>query len=240
MTERQKAFIERLVEQRQHPEGEDLTTIGALAFQIAEADEPLNWVATRTASEVIDYLLGLPVAERASTPQSGMSDIAAGRYALVADDGTVKFYIVDRPTEGRWAGYTFLNAQGSEERYPIRDRAERTRILGLIAADPLTAMVRYGHELGRCGNCGRALTDETSRAAGIGPDCAQALGIDRSQYAEIAAAEAAARARGDEHPNRVTGEDDGFAPGAQLATILANGPLYTGTKGRRVAAGAAA
>jgi uncharacterized protein DUF6011 len=33
-------------------------------------------------------------------------------------------------------------------------------------------MVRYGQELGECGHCGRTLTDEASRAAGIGPVCA--------------------------------------------------------------------
>lgn len=40
-----------------------------------------------------------------------------------------------------------------------------------VVADPEAAMVRFGHEIGRCGYCGRTLTDEESRAAGIGPVC---------------------------------------------------------------------
>jgi hypothetical protein len=39
------------------------------------------------------------------------------------------------------------------------------------------AAVRYGQELEFCGCCGRHLTDETSRAAGIGPDCAAKYGF---------------------------------------------------------------
>jgi Family of unknown function (DUF6011) len=34
------------------------------------------------------------------------------------------------------------------------------------------ASKRYGRELGNCGRCGRTLTDDASRAAGIGPVCA--------------------------------------------------------------------
>jgi hypothetical protein len=32
--------------------------------------------------------------------------------------------------------------------------------------------IRYGLELGHCGRCGRELTNEASREAGIGPICA--------------------------------------------------------------------
>ncbi len=38
-------------------------------------------------------------------------------------------------------------------------------------ASPETAMALYGQTLGYCGRCGRSLTDETSRALGIGPVC---------------------------------------------------------------------
>lgn len=45
-----------------------------------------------------------------------------------------------------------------------------------IAADPKSAMLRYGQELGECGHCGRTLTNDESRAAGIGPVCARRKG----------------------------------------------------------------
>lgn len=149
------------------------------------------------ASRVIDALLALPDgAEATATPaRTSTAQVDAGRYALVDEDGAVKFYTVDRPTEGRWAGYTFLNAMGSDERYPIRDRNAKAAIMAKIAADPGKAMRRYAAELGRCAYCGRELTDETSRAAGIGPDCAQHHGIDRSVWARQAELERADRVR---------------------------------------------
>ena len=36
--------------------------------------------------------------------------------------------------------------------------------------------IAYGRELGVCGVCGRTLTDENSREAGIGPVCAVNMG----------------------------------------------------------------
>lgn len=45
-----------------------------------------------------------------------------------------------------------------------------------IDVDPKEAMLRYGRELGECGHCGRTLTNDHSRAAGIGPVCAKGKG----------------------------------------------------------------
>ena len=97
--------------------------------------------------------------------------VPAGRYALRGADGVVKFYRLDRPTQGKWAGYTFLKAQASDDLYPIRNRAEKERIIAEIGRDVESAERLYGQELGKCSRCGRTLTDETSRAYGIGPDC---------------------------------------------------------------------
>lgn len=55
-----------------------------------------------------------------------------------------------------------------------------TPIVGLFAAElvtralenPAGAALRYAQELGRCSRCNRTLTDEASRARGLGPDCA--------------------------------------------------------------------
>jgi len=99
-------------------------------------------------------------------------DVPAGRYAITGEDGVLRFYVVDRPTEGRWAGYVFVSVQASDELHRVRDRAAREAILATIAIDPRDASIRYGKELGQCGVCGRTLTNEESRAAGIGPVCA--------------------------------------------------------------------
>jgi hypothetical protein len=41
----------------------------------------------------------------------------------------------------------------------------------IVDADPKVAMLRYGQELGQCGHCYRTLTNDESRAVGIGPVC---------------------------------------------------------------------
>ena len=46
------------------------------------------------------------------------------------------------------------------------------RVLALSAYELDEAIVRYGLEIGRCGRCNRTLTDEASRARGLGSECA--------------------------------------------------------------------
>lgn len=96
--------------------------------------------------------------------------VESGRYAIYVDN-TLKFFKVDRVTEGKWKGYTFVSVQASDELYPIRNRQVRERVLRIISADMRRAAQRYGQEIGRCGRCNRTLTDEVSRERGIGPDC---------------------------------------------------------------------
>lgn len=110
----------------------------------------------------------VPQAEVA-TDKRDAAGVAEGRYA-VEEDGVLKFL---RVTEGkaRWAGRTFVEIQASDDRYAVRNPARRNALLAAIAADPEAAATRYGVELGHCYRCGRTLTDETSRALGIGPDC---------------------------------------------------------------------
>lgn len=133
------------------------------------------------ASELIDQLKGrratLPTVEqtmRSTAPVAALPEVPAGYYAIEVD-GTVKFYRVDRPTEGRWAGRTFVKVQASDDLHPVRGEGAR-KVLEAIAVDPKAASLRYGREIGRCGVCNRTLTDETSRANGIGPICADKAG----------------------------------------------------------------
>jgi hypothetical protein len=103
-------------------------------------------------------------------------EVPAGRYAVETEEGHLAFYRVDRPTEGRWAGYVFVKVQASDDYHPIKGAAQRDAILRKIAVDAPGAARRYGLELGSCGICGRTLTDETSRAHGIGPVCRERTG----------------------------------------------------------------
>lgn len=90
-------------------------------------------------------------------------------YALRDEDGTVKFYRVKAGTKPGW---WWVEAQASDEFHSIRNVATKNEILrAIIAAGPEESMRLYGREIGSCGRCHRTLTDETSRANGIGPDC---------------------------------------------------------------------
>jgi len=119
--------------------------------------------------------------EAPQTPTDLWPTIHEGRYALAFYDQfqnqTVKFYAVDKPKEGKWAGYTFLNALASDTRHPIRKHEDKKLILDRIAENPIAAMQFYGQHIGCCGYCGRSLTDELSRHIGIGPICRGKLGV---------------------------------------------------------------
>lgn len=108
--------------------------------------------------------------QRAEREQGPAPIVPAGWYCLPSSSG-LRFYRVDTPSEGRWAGRTFVTRViGGDRDCSIRGDQARN-VLAAIAADP-DAGPRYGREIGYCCRCNRVLTDEASRAAGIGPICA--------------------------------------------------------------------
>jgi hypothetical protein len=140
------------------------------------AEERARRMTRGEVSRWIDVVKTMPITDATIMPPVTVNSVLveSGRYAVNSEAG-IKFYKVDRPTEGRWAGRTFVKVQASDDFYPIRNGAECRRILESIAVDPKAAMLLYGRELGACGHCGRTLTDETSRERGIGPVCAAKL-----------------------------------------------------------------
>ncbi len=112
-------------------------------------------------------------ADKASrqAPKAQTQEVPAGRYALGEGD-EVRFYRVDRPTEGKWKGYVFVKIMASDEAHSIRNRVERERVLAEIGKDPHAASCKYGLLIGSCGVCGRTLTNAESRARGMGDICA--------------------------------------------------------------------
>lgn len=114
-----------------------------------------------------DRALVRPTGQPANVPAAPI--VAAGHYAVTGTDGVLRFYRVDCPTSGKWSGYTFVKVQASDDYFPVRGAAAAD-VLAAIAGDS-DAGPRYGREIGRCCRCNRTLTDETSRALGIGPDC---------------------------------------------------------------------
>jgi hypothetical protein len=145
------------------------------------------FASTNTAEVVaarIDWLETQPVARKgyaprpASAPHRTNAAVPEGRYAVDGDDGNLKFYHVDRPTEGKWAGYTFVKVQAGDEYYPVKGKGPREAVLAKIAEAGIeAAMLRYGREIGACGHCGRTLTNPESRELGIGPVCRAKMGF---------------------------------------------------------------
>lgn len=179
-TERQIAFIWDLISRKDvfslpgvRQQASNLTE-DELSLYIADLKLKATKVSKKKASEMITVLQALPNAAVTATHGNSrprdLPDVPSGRYAIDIDD-TVKFYRVDRPTEGKWAGYTFVKVQASDDLHPIRGEGAKRVLAAILKAGPRKAMERYGQELGHCGVCGRTLTDETSREIGIGPVC---------------------------------------------------------------------
>jgi len=104
--------------------------------------------------------------------------VPRGSYAILTPDDPVnpiKFYQVwisdtDHPRygSGKW---NVKVCHGPDE--TTLNKGSQAKILRTIAEQgPLECAQRYGHEIGKCGICGRRLTNKTSRDMGIGPVCA--------------------------------------------------------------------
>lgn len=100
--------------------------------------------------------------------------VPAGYYAYPSTDSRndLTFVCVDRPTKGRWVGYTFVKwviGGRPDSRVPVGQVAD---VLDTIIEEGIEDCAeRYGIEIGQCYACNRHLTDEVSRGMGIGPEC---------------------------------------------------------------------
>lgn len=118
-------------------------------------------------------------AAKADTATVSAEVVPAGRYAVETEDGATNglaFYRVDRPTEGRWAGYVFVKLIVSDDEQRLSQKAGQAVLAKIAEAGAEAASARYGHEIGECGICGRTLTSDASREIGIGPICKAKVG----------------------------------------------------------------
>lgn len=163
-TPKQFGYLRTLLAERAgNPEAEKIRTA---MNEMREA----GFFDKKAASAAIKALLEIPKNPVKVVNLPELPDVPAGRYAVENEDGDLRFYHVNRPTEGKWAGRTFVKVQASDDLHAVRGKAAAS-VLAKIAADVDTAGRRYGQELGVCGDCGRTLTDAESRARGRGPIC---------------------------------------------------------------------
>lgn len=127
---------------------------------------------TGSAEDIEEQLHNGPfLAERSREPYP---DVPAGHYAVLSLTGNndLDFFRVDRPKDRRWAGRTFVKRViGGKPDSPVRGPTAVAALKAILKAGPAAAQILYGTEIGRCYKCNRHLTDEASRALGIGPDC---------------------------------------------------------------------
>jgi len=124
------------------------------------------------ASRTIDRLKAHLANAARPAAQDRYTDVPDGYYAL-EESGHVSFYRVSTykpspryPRPGRK-----VQVQASDALHRMSSAAGYTILAKIRAAGVLTAAKRYADELGQCYRCGRALTDDVSRALGIGPVC---------------------------------------------------------------------
>lgn len=172
----QEALIAKLLDER-NVLAEDRPKYQAriAALSTPEQRAALTGGREGTASKFIEYLFTLPMQVSQVPSSTGTADVPEGRYA-VDINGALWFVKIDRPTEGKWAGQTFIRRQLGSDMTRL-NAGTRRRVLNSIAAQGIKeCAIRYGHELGHCAMCGKELTNEASREAGIGPKCAAKSG----------------------------------------------------------------
>lgn len=91
------------------------------------------------------------------------------QYYAIEEDGELHFFKIKAGTKPGW---WWISIQASDEFHPIKNVARKNAILNaIVEMGPEASMRLYGQQIGSCGRCHRTLTDPTSRANGIGPEC---------------------------------------------------------------------
>jgi hypothetical protein len=177
-SDKQIEFVHRLLADK------DTSKVDAL-FDEFVLETMMNVIDKKSVSkrEVSDLISALKQCPLKQSPEgSGQSQ---GRYAAVPDGkyatigvtgpGRVEFWSVEKPTEGKWAGRTFINSLTGAPGDWRRNRPSRAvmdTVADILLADPQKAATLFGHKTKTCGKCGSPLSKVQSRAAGYGQTCA--------------------------------------------------------------------
>lgn len=162
-TQKQIDFLKALAAERpmwadvenMHPDVIERLTVEMASSKISEAKAILREV-------------------RIHQPDPTLPEVPAGHYAVVSATGNndLDFFRVDKPTDGEWAGCMFVKRViGGHPDQPVSKNQWRKVLQRIVDADIEASRTLYGTTIGQCWRCNRHLTDETSRALGIGPEC---------------------------------------------------------------------
>lgn len=95
--------------------------------------------------------------------------LPAARYATL-DGEKVDFWRVEVSSTGMRFIVRLIGSPGDFRKVRV-PKSTQVAVLVEIAADPATAMMAFAAHFTACGRCCAPLTDEVSRARGLGPDC---------------------------------------------------------------------
>lgn len=96
------------------------------------------------------------------------SAILDGNYALRGEGDEIKFYRVNTGKNG----FKNVQVRASDDLYSVNWKAGIAIMHKIVEAGLEESRMLFATELKRCWKCYKSLTDETSRARGMGDDCA--------------------------------------------------------------------
>lgn len=177
MTERQKAFIESLVEERD---------VSADILETVRNSE----LTKRAASAIIDELLKAPklgpVFRSTDSVRGRLEELPHSKYAIPMNE--IAPVLSDKAIHGeylfveirQYQGHTYLRrlagSPGDFTRYRM-SREDTLAVCNVLKNNTLEYIKTFGRVYTCCGKCGAPLTDDVSRARMLGPDCARMLGV---------------------------------------------------------------
>lgn len=167
ITDRQREVVQSMLVARNF-RSEQRPAWQARIRTMATVNGTISSMTKAQASAFIEYAMTMPMLNR---KHASDAVIPEGRYAVEIDIEGLIFVKVEHGT-GKWDGYTFIRRQVGSDFVRVNRRVADAAQAAIRKVGFKESAIRYGLELGHCGRCGRELTNEESREAGIGPICA--------------------------------------------------------------------
>lgn len=167
ITDRQREVVQSMLVARNF-RSEQRPAWQARIRTMATVNGTISSMTKAQASAFIEYAMTMPMLNR---KHAADEVIPEGLYAVEIDIEGLIFVKVEHGS-GKWEGWTFITRQVGSDFVRVNRRVADAAQAGIRKAGFKESSIRYGLELGHCGRCGRELTNEDSRAAGIGPICA--------------------------------------------------------------------
>jgi len=168
ISEPQYNFINKLKIERGEPPNLD-------GYEEAMKTQTLVW-----AKGEIKRLQELPKTNKATALEAKIRSIPEGRYAVdsLSRANDLDFYLVDKPTDGNWAGFTFVKMiVGGKPEYNVKGARRHDVLRAIAEAGWEVAAKIYSDQTNECSKCGIHLTKYASRQLGYGYICAGRRGL---------------------------------------------------------------